>query len=414
MSELFTDLEKKVCQPNLKELFMVKILCALRFVQEDPSSVGAIGIFWTSDQHSCVSNSKTLGEFLKVKANSINTDFRQHGFNDAERLTPDELRAIAAPLGDVTLQDAQNWRRRSHKDAAFNSSTTEDAAIELNSRWWVACMCEVAARRRDGPAAAALPQQHSFVFGDGRPLPVDVAAALALAQRHWSAVFGDERSVPVDAAAVALFPDDAAAGPARVAQLRTNFTHIVAGDMDARSVMERVLTVDVFTAFFLRFGSPSGVRAALEDFTPHTATQVSPTFYCGVCIGADRRGLMQCWNDATEGSWALVEGATPHTFTLLTRSRFRGDGQDCEHTLWVDPTAETARFGFKDDSGRTGTAANLAGIREAFGLTSYSGIRLSEWDIVKQEQARMESDDFMSIAFGDEDGDRDLQGSLLF
>jgi hypothetical protein len=220
--------------------------------------------------------------------------------------------------------------------------------------------------------------------------------------------------VPIDAAAAALFPDDAQVGPARVAQLRTNFMHIAARDMDEHSVMERALTADAFAAVFLRFGSPSGVRAALEDLTPQTATQNSPTFYCGVCIGADRHGLMQCWNGATEGSWALVEGETPDTFTLLTRRRLRDGGMDRAHTISVDPTAETARFTFRDHLGRTGSAGNLVGIRVAFELPIYTGLKLREWDIVKQEQSFMDSDDFVMISLIAEESDGDPQGGFPY
>ena len=60
--------------------FASKILATLKFVENHESYTGTIGICWCQDGRHFLCNSKILGNFLSLKSNSINTNFREHGF----------------------------------------------------------------------------------------------------------------------------------------------------------------------------------------------------------------------------------------------------------------------------------------------------------------------------------------------
>jgi hypothetical protein len=85
----------------------VKLLRGLNHTKEHPEDGERVGAIWSADGESFFLSSRIFGAFLSLKANTINTNLRDHGF------------AIAAN-GESTnaelanLPECRHWKRRCH------------------------------------------------------------------------------------------------------------------------------------------------------------------------------------------------------------------------------------------------------------------------------------------------------------
>ena len=62
-----------------KPRFMVKIRACLDYVEKYPTSECVVGVKWYDDSHFLL-HSRILSSFLKIKSNTVNYNFRTHGF----------------------------------------------------------------------------------------------------------------------------------------------------------------------------------------------------------------------------------------------------------------------------------------------------------------------------------------------
>lgn len=102
-----------------KPKFCVKILRLLQETLKDEKKIPEIGLAWCEDGTHFVCNSQILGSYLKLKSNSINTNFRAHSFQ-IENISFDDLRKM---YGD--LPDLKNWKMRRIVNYSFNHKSTE-------------------------------------------------------------------------------------------------------------------------------------------------------------------------------------------------------------------------------------------------------------------------------------------------
>ncbi|KAH0792756.1 hypothetical protein GPJ56_003379 [Histomonas meleagridis] len=105
--------------------FVVKILAILHFTKDHPEYISKVGGAWMGDGRHFIINSKIVGEFLDLRANSINTNFRDHGFIILTSET-DKIRKQFPNLTDV-----HHWKMRMHPTEDFTSDSTLQSANEL-------------------------------------------------------------------------------------------------------------------------------------------------------------------------------------------------------------------------------------------------------------------------------------------
>ena len=112
--------------PNDQKVkFMVKILRCLKYVNLHPEYIEIIGISWSKNANSFISNSKIIGEFLGIKSNTINTNYRSHGLISVDCSSSD----ISAEFGP--LKDLNNWKRKKSKNYSLNKSTSENEVFQI-------------------------------------------------------------------------------------------------------------------------------------------------------------------------------------------------------------------------------------------------------------------------------------------
>ena len=105
--------------------FAVKIFRCLQYAEKHPDLIPKIGACWYSNGSCFASNSMILGDFLKIKPNTINTNYRWHGFQKIDQI-PNNLSAKCP-----TISDIRNWKIRKSKSYAFNNMMTEDDARKI-------------------------------------------------------------------------------------------------------------------------------------------------------------------------------------------------------------------------------------------------------------------------------------------
>ena len=105
--------------------FAVKLINLLRFQQKYPKSIYQIGIGWCPDGKSFISNSKILGNFLNIRANSVNTNFRLNMF----QIVDCAVNEFVSTFGNIP--DISNWNKRIHPSFPWSTNTTPDDAAKL-------------------------------------------------------------------------------------------------------------------------------------------------------------------------------------------------------------------------------------------------------------------------------------------
>jgi hypothetical protein len=89
--------------------FWVKLLHILKHTNEHPGDHPKLGTTWAMDGRSLFAYSKIVEDFLRIRTNSINTNFRDHGFEIFAngRYTDPKL---------ANLPECSRWKRRRHPE----------------------------------------------------------------------------------------------------------------------------------------------------------------------------------------------------------------------------------------------------------------------------------------------------------
>jgi hypothetical protein len=327
MNHEIQDLQRELSDTRPKLPFMVKVLRALHFEKDHPDSANVIGTFWTDDTGSFVTNAKILSEFLQVKPNSINANFREHGFTTPQSVDFEQLRRFRTIFQRYASVDKHAWKQRKHRTDAFKSTTTLDEAAVLSAESWSVFR---------GQQIRRSPLEHS---------------ANDQARDQWFQHLPSVESVRMEMVLPAFLPQWPNDNPQYVHQLRINCAHLCSVWRDAESLMKGTISITSFVSFFRCFGSPIGIRRQIEEITvPDSeviSTTMSPRFIDGICIGFRKSLISERWATASPETWALIEGVEEGTFRLLTRCRRVDMDQDKCRTIWIDTYNVEKRLRFK-------------------------------------------------------------------
>ena len=96
--------------------FATKVFHVLNFTKEHPESINICGAAWCNDGTHFICNATIMANFLNLRSNSINTNFRDHGF----RIDHSNLNQIKHDFPH--LINIRNWKMRSNTMFAFKFS----------------------------------------------------------------------------------------------------------------------------------------------------------------------------------------------------------------------------------------------------------------------------------------------------
>ena len=114
-------LVSKDCTNSSRIKFLPKILLILQYTKKHPEDIIRVGGGWLSDGNYFITNSGIIAEFLGLKANSINTNFRDHGFNLVSFTDKEKIRKEFPSLTNIKF-----WKVRKYKTDEFNQNSTVD------------------------------------------------------------------------------------------------------------------------------------------------------------------------------------------------------------------------------------------------------------------------------------------------
>jgi hypothetical protein len=268
---------------------------------------------------------------------------------------PYQLIRFADGMQECVFHDIRHWKERRHQTNQFTAQTTPQAAQEIYLQ-----------SRMDLHKNDSAPQASAF------------------SQLHIAA----QEIEPIDRILVMWLPSNENDNGGHVTQIRVNFEHICSPWRDPQSVMDRTLSIDAFINFFACYGSRSGIRDQLEEFTPTDAmSDTYPYFLRGICFGAVKPWITESWQLARHKTWALLEGMDFGTFRLTIRGERSDRADDQWYSIWVNTTDDVVRFRFQcDHSVEILYARNLAAILKHLEVAPDAGLALNLSDIVKQGQ----------------------------
>lgn len=98
--------------------FATKLFHVLTFSRFHPGSLFLLGASWCSDGMHFICNSGVMGVFVGLKANSIDTHFREHGFEIIRYSVPDLTTEFPC------LPANGNWKKRLSRWHIFTAFTS--------------------------------------------------------------------------------------------------------------------------------------------------------------------------------------------------------------------------------------------------------------------------------------------------
>ncbi|OHT16698.1 hypothetical protein TRFO_12945 [Tritrichomonas foetus] len=120
-----SDFQSAISKRDMK--FVVRLQQCLAYTTVNPSAVGKIGIKWEAEFVFAVEKG-TFSKFINIKRNTLNYDFRTHGF----LLIKNHKKKYYNNIFDTNENNVNiiRWSYMQHKDLSFSMKTTaEDAEL---------------------------------------------------------------------------------------------------------------------------------------------------------------------------------------------------------------------------------------------------------------------------------------------
>ena len=117
--------------------YCIKVWKCLEYTQAHPETVDKIGAMWCSDKKHFLINSNILGEFLNVRPNTINTNFRDHCFEITTHSNAELQKE------NSNLHETRHWKKRINLSYSFTPTST---ITEIES---IPCMNERPSKVQD-------------------------------------------------------------------------------------------------------------------------------------------------------------------------------------------------------------------------------------------------------------------------
>jgi hypothetical protein len=374
--ETVDELKERVCSSG-KMKFCTRVFHCLKFIdskKNDLDLIQKVGCSWCSDKTQFIANSTILGAFLNIKSNTINTNFRDHGF---QIVSNTDIRKEFS-----TLQVRQ-WKKRFSPAANFNafmkpedadkipmigsSSSTNPPAVsqklnqtapELNpisNPFQNHHLTESTSRELTKPflidIADTWPEETKMLLSgiEYRQQQVSIFRALlsfplsqkeqntllSTATNHWKKLFGGVPTCSMLEGLQKLIPASSR-NKETAYQMRINFLHLLNNDIalsqhDHESVSSRTLTFDNLFCFFIRYGHPGEFQSSLEyitrvekSFNDEEDGQIEdyedqPSFKHGFNPFLRKNEVKSAfYQSKMEHPWVIIQSKQPNRFALYT------------------------------------------------------------------------------------------------
>lgn len=355
------ELKNIVCS-NSRIKFVSKILHCLRFTMQNPAFVEEIGCSWCPDGVSFIINAGILGEFLQLKPNSINTNFREHGF---------QLQKSENIKNEFPNLTKGKWKKRIATTGSFNrnSSISDADSIQLIENTKKATSSEPApqqsfksifqtkTKQPENPAPAIksdFPPKLEEIFNMGDSLhqqisiqhmlletPMEISekkTLLTIVTDYWLGHFGKTLSVPVRLALDRLIPRSNQIPDSMIYYMRINFLNLIFQDpsvsSQTTSQINSSLSFEQFLRFYIRYGHPSYCSFLYQITTVPDSLQADdydaifnesdyedpPSFTPGFYPHMRKNDALSLIWTQTAHSWVVIHSKTANKLVLYSKT----------------------------------------------------------------------------------------------
>jgi hypothetical protein len=351
-----------VLDPKPRIKFTVKLLQALQLTARHPTLVPSTGIAWCSDGRHFVSHPRILSVALNLKQNSINTNFREHGFE----IVACTSNSIIEHLGNVP--EPHLWKMRICMAGDFTRHTTLEAADRIQCQKAPKLELVQSSTDSDSQRSSFQPRATlSKLCPPSSPDHTTVIGALGRAQataawkvdaldrivNDWVAEFHEVFEVTMDE----FFASVLAAEERHVPQLRSNIRALIQSCC-GRSQPGKSVSFADYLHLMLRFGPITRFLQSVKELSKLRDTFDSsfpserPEFQRWFHPDATDRAAARLLEQHPPPAWLVRPASVPNVFALQRRTgvgqatlRIRYDGLDPDGNVFaVDWADEGTRY----------------------------------------------------------------------
>ena len=343
--ESVEDLKKYLCGTGRLK-FSVKVLLILNFTEKHKDCVGMTGAVWCEDGVHFLANTKIMALLLDLKANSINTNLRDHGFKIVDNDPVADLEGLQP------LPDLNNWRKRKNAFAEFSRDSTIKDADEIPSieakfeqleksttqPWYVAFVPEITRTMCSGHYLSEMIALIK-ILDDIQMPDAWKEELLKVSTGLWFTKVSQYPMVDLNQLIERLFPLVEGGDHHQVRQLRANFKYLIHTHSGSSQMNEHVAFSD-FVRLFLRFGGLNGISGPLLEITDLTVRRdpswdglgddvessddedVAPQFRSGFYPTLDKLSALRELHGGSVQDWVVMQSRMANQFTLLVRANY--------------------------------------------------------------------------------------------
>lgn len=411
------ELRAIVCpDPSKSRLkFVRRIVHILNFVSAHPETVTTLGAAWCRDGKHFVVNSKILGIFLNLKSNSINTNFRDHGFQIVT------CQSLDLQKDFPVLTDLRHWKKRYTMVDWFRAGVDPMEADKMMS------MLDKVERPNPEPVVpwgSGIPESlgiNSMMFAGvwGTLLSIPQKSAtdswpkevLDTVYKFWVSRLGRGSSwtAPIALITDALCEDTSYLTENEQEQLCVNLEFLLLQKNQCSQVCESDVTFENFFKFFLRYGSKDDWTATLREITYFNQSSDGLTFGLNsfesqgryetrvqfkswFSPSSDRENAIANLRRTRDEAWIVKPSNTPSYFIILYKEEGETEATGL-HIIYNCLAAPGQRFAVEyRDGNRAYQPSFYAILTETLGLTLKE-----EKSVAREVQTRyVSADEFTS------------------
>ena len=326
------DLKKLVSKDESKgrTKFVVKIFHVLQFVRLHPEKIHELGAAWCEDGRHFIVNSNILGGFLGLKANSINTNFRDHGFQILSSSSQEIKNRFP------TITETRHWKLRLSSGANFHAASTIEEAENIP------CLQQkvdnVTANYNSAPDKELpfLPKETIQLIGEDQAQMLNICRTyyslkstdfykkfMAFVTKFWKERISETNVSNIENIISAIVNRDEQ-------QLEVNLDFLLQQHDDS-SQMNETVTFDTFVRYFIRYGDVSDPALTLREVsstnTPFDFSglnifssqnyELNVQFHSWFSPTADKNYAVSALQQTFGQSWVVIHSKTPNVFNLL-------------------------------------------------------------------------------------------------
>ncbi|OHT16015.1 hypothetical protein TRFO_13496 [Tritrichomonas foetus] len=313
--------------------FVVKIFHMLQFVRKHPEKMLELGASWCNDGRHFVINSNILGSFLGLKANSVNTNFRDHGF----QIISSNAQDLRSEFSNMI--ETRHWKKRISGSSSFTINSNIDDAENipcLQQRVDNAFVPSSADYEKEVPF---MPKETITLLAEDQSQLLNIyrmyyshsyecnyfKTFLSFVTNLWKTQISElnyANSTKIISVIVGENP-----------QLEVNLDFILQ-QRDESSQSSEIVTFDSFVKYFMRYGDSTDLSLTLREvscITPQPPAfdidgfNVFPSqnydqkvqFNDWFSPFADKNHALTVLKKQIGEAWLLIPSKTPNQFTLL-------------------------------------------------------------------------------------------------